>query len=133
MRKSEQPEVTMICQEGYSFKELTCSDPRGMGWISRDGVDVAATGNMELTREENIAIACKCCSGLNSDAETTWALDQAWGRINSLGGTYLPGDLVAKAHVDAIGAALAIIEELGGMDPLQRNLDPRTPEFGVAS
>ena len=37
MRKSEQPEVTVICQEGYSFKELTCSDPRGMGWISRDG------------------------------------------------------------------------------------------------
>ena len=28
--------------------------------------------------------------------------------------------------------AAAIIEELGGMDPLQRNLDPRTPEFGVA-
>ena len=24
-------------------------------------------------------------------------------------------------------------EELGGMDPLQRGLDPRTPEFGVAS
>ena len=132
MRKSEQPEVTVICQEGYSFKELTCSDPRGMGWISRDGVDVAATGNMELTREVYIAIARKCCNGLNSEAEANWALDQAWHEINSLGGTFLEQDLVAKGYCEAISACLVVIEKLGGMDPLQRNLDPRTPEFGVA-
>jgi hypothetical protein len=120
----------MIHKEGYSFRELRGDD--GMGWVGRDGIDVAATGARELSREDNLAVAAAVCNGLNSEAESTWMLDQAWHRINSLGGTYLPGDFVAKAYVDAIGAALAIIEERGGMDPLQRNLDPRTPEFGVA-
>lgn len=123
----------MTHREGYSFKELTCDDPRGMGWVSREGVDVAATGAMELSREENLAIAAACCNGLNCDAESTWMLDQAWHRVNSLGGTFMEGDLVAKGYCEAINACLAVIEELGGMDPLQRGLDPRTPEFGVAS
>ena len=100
--------------------------------VGRDGVDVAATGARELSRQENLAIAAAVCNGLNSEAEANWALDQAWHEINSLGGTFLEQDLVAKGYCEAISACLAAIEKLGGMDPLQRNLDPRTPEFGVA-
>ena len=120
----------MIHKEGYSFRELRGDD--GMGWVGRDGVDVAATGARELSRQENLAIAAAVCNGLNSEAEANWALDQAWHEINSLGGTFLEQDLVAKGYCEAISACLAAIEKLGGMDPLQRNLDPRTPEFGVA-
>ena len=120
----------MIHGEGYSFRELRGGD--GLGWVGRDGVDVAATGARELSREDNLALAAAICNGLNSDAESTWLLDQAWGGINSLGRTFLEQDLVARGYCEAVSACLSVIEKLGGMDPLQRNLDPRTPEFGVA-
>ena len=41
----------------YEFRELECDDARGMGWISRDGIDVAHTGAQELLREDNLRIA----------------------------------------------------------------------------
>ena len=111
-----------------NFTELSGDDARGMGWVNRDGVDIAATGAMELSRQDNLAIATAICAGLNQ-----WcSLDQAWHEINSLGGTFEEEDLAAKGYWEAIDACLTIIEKLGGMDPLQRNLDPRTPEYGVA-
>ncbi len=68
-----------------------------------------------------------------TDEESTLVLDTVWHRVNSLGGTFSEHDLRAKGYCEAINACLAVIEELGDMDPLQRNLDPRTPEFGVSS
>ena len=48
------------------------------------------------------------------------ALDEAWRLINARGGYSAPDDIAGAAHNEAIGVALAIIEKLGGMDPLQR-------------
>ena len=51
-------------------------------------------------------------------AELTGALDRAWDRINAQGGFASTSE--ERAYCKAIGEALAIIEEEGGMDPLQR-------------
>jgi hypothetical protein len=45
------------------------------------------------------------------------SLDRAWEQINALGGVAIPGD--SPAYGEAIDAALAVIEALGGRDPLQ--------------
>ena len=47
-------------------------------------------------------------------------LDAAWAAVNALGGTPRKGDLFDEGYVEAIDKALAEIERLGGMDPLDR-------------
>jgi hypothetical protein len=47
-------------------------------------------------------------------------LDQAWEAINALGGWVADSDTAGKSYNDAISAALAEIEKLGGMDPVKR-------------
>jgi hypothetical protein len=44
-------------------------------------------------------------------------LDQAWERINALGGTTKEYDDFGRGINHAVDQALAIIEELGGSDP----------------
>lgn len=45
-------------------------------------------------------------------------LDEAWGRINAMGGTIVDDrDDYGRGRNHAINQALAIIEELGGKDP----------------
>lgn len=62
-------------------------------------------------------------------------LDEIWYRVSP----YFDrnDDYLARAQAGArsalIDEILAIIESLGGMDPLQRGLDPRTPEYGVGA
>lgn len=62
-------------------------------------------------------------------------LDAAWEAINALGGyakseaelrsNYSCEDHYNGGHAKAIGEALAIIERLGGMDPLERKRQNR--------
>lgn len=40
----------------WEFRELTCHDPRGMGYVSENGIDILHTGAMELSDQQNIAI-----------------------------------------------------------------------------
>jgi hypothetical protein len=47
-------------------------------------------------------------------------LDNAWDRINALGGTSSARDDWSAGYNSGVDAALLIIEELGGMDPLIR-------------
>lgn len=58
-------------------------------------------------------------------------LDKVWEKINALGGTYSVGDLESTGYCKAIDDALAIIEDLGGQDPLQVKRD--NGQFGVGS
>ena len=44
-------------------------------------------------------------------------LDEAWERINAMGGDFDPGADFAYGFSSAVESALAIIEELGGKDP----------------
>lgn len=48
------------------------------------------------------------------------ALDTAWAQINALGGTAEPGDEAGAAVNRNVDQALALIEALGGRDPLKR-------------
>lgn len=125
------PNMLTSHRPGYTFRELTCDDARGMGWVSRDGTDVAATGAMELSRSDNLAIAAAICNGLNREKETMWFLDKAWNDINALGGRCGEYDDYGKGINYAVGQALSIIEDLGGMDPLQRARD--NGPFGVGA
>lgn len=75
---------------------------------------------------EDVATICR---DHYEDAESS-NLDKAWHEVNALKEAAHTRD--DRIYCEAIDAALAVIERLGGMDPLQRNLDPRTPEFGVA-
>ena len=47
-------------------------------------------------------------------------LDRAWYEINALAGWHHPNDRFATGYSEAIGHALAVIERLGGRDPLSR-------------
>jgi hypothetical protein len=55
-----------------------------------------------------------------SGSEAMSELDQAWEAINALGGWVADSDTAGKSYNDAISAALAEIEKLGGMDPIKR-------------
>lgn len=106
----------------YEFRELECDDSRGMGWISRDGIDIASVGAMELWRDDNLRIAQLFVDAGNGSLVVGMAkLDQAWAEINALGGVIdrtVPYDV---GYDSAIGKALEIIEKLGGMDPAERS------------
>ena len=54
-----------------------------------------------------------------------YKLDAAWEAVNALGGTVAAGDIHGKGYVEAVGHALAEIEKLGGMDPLERKRQSR--------
>lgn len=47
-------------------------------------------------------------------------LDQAWERINALGGSIRVPNDYEQGYVHAVEQALLIIEELGGSDPLPK-------------
>ncbi|MDB5584852.1 MAG: hypothetical protein JWR80_10028 [Bradyrhizobium sp.] len=49
-------------------------------------------------------------------------LDQAWDKINTLGGRDVQDNSYDQGIVDTVRKALEIIEALGGMDPKQRQL-----------
>ena len=55
-----------------------------------------------------------------ANAEGRASLDKAWHIIAAQGGYVAPHDVAGNAYAEAIGEALAIIESLGGMDPLVR-------------
>jgi hypothetical protein len=48
------------------------------------------------------------------------ALDLAWEEINALGGVAEKGNEREQGFVAAIGKGLAVIEKLGGSDPLPK-------------
>ena len=50
---------------------------------------------------------------------TNAALDSAWVAVNDIRGTET-GSVYRSGWVDAINSALEVIEELGGMDPAER-------------
>ncbi len=53
-----------------------------MGWISRDGIDVAATGAMELSRQDNLAIAAAMLSSLMRETDAATAATLTAGSDN---------------------------------------------------
>ena len=63
--------------------------------------------------------------------EIECALDKAWNGINSIGGTCGEYDNFGKGINYAVEQALTIIEDLGGIDPLQRARD--NGQFGVGA
>ena len=106
----------------YEFRELECDDARGMGWISRDGIDVAHVGAQEFWREDNLRIAKLFVDAGNGSLAVGMAkLDQAWAKINAQGGEIDRAVAYDRGYVRGIGDALEIIEKLGGMDPAKRS------------
>lgn len=71
--------------------------------------------------------------GGNSEKEPNMltSLDKAWGEINAMGGTCHEDDDHGRGVVQTVMHALGIIEDLGGMDPLQRARD--NGPFGVGA
>lgn len=56
----------------------------------------------------------------NTDNGGPAILDAAWERINALGGYSDPADFEGRGYGRALDEVLAIIEALGGRDPLSR-------------
>lgn len=56
----------------------------------------------------------------NTDNGGPAILDAAWERINALGGYSDPADLEGRGYGRALDEVLAIIEALGGRDPVTR-------------
>lgn len=116
----------------YSFRELSGDDARGMGWISRDGTDVAATGAMELSRQDNLAIAAAMLSSLTTRGKDTESpinhtavtniLDRAHAALRGMECEKIPIELprlqefgcealVERPDLDRATDAIAAIEE----------------------
>lgn len=70
----------------------------------------------------------------NFDAGIT-NLDLAWERINALGGSDLQNNSYDQGAVDTVTKALAIIEDLGGVDPAPKRAEWRqaNSQFGVGA
>lgn len=54
------------------------------------------------------------------DHKSIAALDDAWAAIDALGGSFDPANRYDAGYDAALGDALLVIEEMGGMSPLVR-------------
>ena len=48
-------------------------------------------------------------------------LDAVWHALNALGGTFDPSDREAAARDAMLGQCIAVVERMGGRDPLARD------------
>jgi hypothetical protein len=100
----------------------------------RDLIEAAELADWYNTENAKVLKAAQdAYAAAEADAQSiVTPLDLAWEQINSLGGVVQKGDEVGEAENAAIGAALVIIESLGGGDPLPKRARAKQEEERAA-